>query len=228
MPNILQEASYAGEGRWDWAVWIDSASEHFDEIESVTWYLHETFPNPLRWVDTPNNGFRLEESSWGSFTLRLTMYNEKGQPAGPHEYKLDLRFPDGTPAADKPTPKVFISGSLTDAGAIRGLTKQLVEQGISVWNLESDLVPGQNWDAAVARAVEDADVFVAMIGGEPSSSVGSEIAIAQSTGKPIVPVVLGASEMPLAIESLNSIQVPLGGDMLPAVTSVLGAIASEE
>jgi transcription initiation factor IIF auxiliary subunit len=50
---IRQTASYAGSDaggeRWNWSVWIDGPDAELDQVESVEWVLHPTFPTRSCW-----------------------------------------------------------------------------------------------------------------------------------------------------------------------------------
>lgn len=224
MIQIRQEATYAGEGRWNWAVWIDRSSDHFDMIDTVAWYLHPSFPDPMRWVDTSHDGFRLEETSWGSFTVRATVYNEKGQPSGPWEHWLDLRYPDGSPATGKPTPRVFVSGSISDARIVRRLSHELRALGISVAGLDAELTPGQDWRETTSRAVQESDLVIAVIGKQPSGNVESDVALARSHQRPILPLVVADAHMPGDLVEFNAFRLTEGSDLMDAVQSALTLI----
>ena len=45
--EIRQAASRADKKRWDWSVWIDGPDADLDQVESVKWVLHLTFPDPV-------------------------------------------------------------------------------------------------------------------------------------------------------------------------------------
>ncbi len=51
--------------------------------------------------------------------------------------------------------KVFLSHSHTDAPLAARVSKGLEENGLEVWNPDRDLLPGDNWAAEVARALEE-------------------------------------------------------------------------
>ena len=79
--TIEQEASYVGNGRWKWAVWIEGPETQLDRVDSVAWQLHPTFPEPLRWAENRTDKFRLETNGWGAFEIRATLYDPDGRPA---------------------------------------------------------------------------------------------------------------------------------------------------
>ena len=70
------------------------------------------------------------------------MYNEKGQSSAQLAHTLELVHPDGTPAAPKRVPpRVFISGSLSDAGVIQNIARNLLTVGVDVSTHPSILSP---------------------------------------------------------------------------------------
>lgn len=57
-------------------------------------------------------------------------------------------------------PRLFLCHSSADKAAIRKLYKQLRDDGARPWFDEEDLLPGQDWDWAIRRAVRNADCVV--------------------------------------------------------------------
>jgi len=58
--------------------------------------LDSTFHNPVREVSSRENNFRLEGSSWGTFTLYAKAVHKDGHEAS-LQHHLALLYPDGTP-----------------------------------------------------------------------------------------------------------------------------------
>jgi hypothetical protein len=209
--RIEQEASYIGDDRWKWAVWIEGPRELFDQIETVLWHLHHTFPDPQRWVSNSSNKFRLEASGWGEFEIHATAYNERGQPAKLHHW-LRLEYPDADAGPPKETAGrtgVYLSASLTDAEIAQRLRKGLeaADFDFEVWDAGADLEIGQDWRKATEDAIARAAAVVVIVRDELSSVVEDEIRRATGMSKTVVLVVVGEVELPPAVSELQAIRV---------------------
>lgn len=66
---VAQSQKYEGDNRWKWSLWIEGADEDLDRIESVTYRLHPTFPEPIRAVADRASKFQLRCSGWGIFLI---------------------------------------------------------------------------------------------------------------------------------------------------------------
>ncbi len=93
--SIQQWESYEGDNWWKWAVWLDGPPQDLDNVESVEWKLHPTFPNPIRRTMDRTNMFRIETAGWGVFPIRATV-NMKNGPAYTLTHNLKLHYEDGT------------------------------------------------------------------------------------------------------------------------------------
>jgi transcription initiation factor IIF auxiliary subunit len=72
-----------GNGRWNWTVFIKAPPEVLDQIESVEYTLHPTFPNPVQRIydkgPNPNQAFPLSATGWGVFTIQIRVFTKDGQ-----------------------------------------------------------------------------------------------------------------------------------------------------
>jgi hypothetical protein len=59
--------------------------------------------------------------------------------------------------------KVFLSNARKDDGLARDLRQHLEREGFSVWTLEDDITPGENWAKKVARALDASELMVLLI-----------------------------------------------------------------
>ena len=63
--------------------------------------------------------------------------------------------------SDAPRPlKVFLSYAHADAAAVRSLYNRLVADGVDAWLDKENLLPGQDWEREIRKAVREADVVV--------------------------------------------------------------------
>ena len=60
-----------GAGRWDWTVFLDTDSNTLSMIRCVEYTLHPTFPDPIREICDPSNGFALKSNGWGEFEIKI-------------------------------------------------------------------------------------------------------------------------------------------------------------
>lgn len=88
--HYAKKIQSTGKRQWyKWKIFVDEQPGIINEIESVTYVLHPTFPNPIRIVTDANSKFALEESGWGSFTM-LIRTNFKNGEEFEIDYFLDL------------------------------------------------------------------------------------------------------------------------------------------
>lgn len=90
---IAQDYKYLGNDHWKWSAWIEGPAKELDKVESVTYNLHPTFPNPVRRVDSRKNNFRLESAGWGVFMLYASVLRKDGSIERLKHY-LELPYPD--------------------------------------------------------------------------------------------------------------------------------------
>lgn len=93
--TIKQDCDYKDDDWWDWSVWIEGSDKEMDNIKSVEYTLHSTFPSPVRKITDRASNFRLTTTGWGNFTLYAKVLHTDGS----HtllEHDVILYYPDGT------------------------------------------------------------------------------------------------------------------------------------
>jgi len=75
---VAQNQKYEGDQWWKWSIWIEGADEDLDQIESVTYTLHATFPEPIRTVKDRASKFQLRCSGWGVFLIPVEVRLKNG------------------------------------------------------------------------------------------------------------------------------------------------------
>jgi transcription initiation factor IIF auxiliary subunit len=87
LPVAAQEISaantsrYIGGGRWEWTVYINAPQQVLQDIQSVEYTLHPTFPDPVREVTgigDPRFPFGLTTNGWGTFEIPIQVVMKDG------------------------------------------------------------------------------------------------------------------------------------------------------
>ena len=73
---------------YDWSIWIEEEETILRSIESVTYYLHETFPTPIREISNAKTKFKLKTAGWGTFEIRLSIKLIDGQIINQNHYLI--------------------------------------------------------------------------------------------------------------------------------------------
>lgn len=63
----------------------------------------------------------------------------------------------------KMSPSIFLCHASPDKGKIRRLYHELLEAGLDPWLDEENILPGQDWDLEIKRAIRKADYFLACL-----------------------------------------------------------------
>jgi transcription initiation factor IIF auxiliary subunit len=96
---VIQTQKYEGNQWWQWALWIQGSREDLEQVESVTYTLHQTFPQPVRIVTDRASNFRLQCAGWGVFTIPIEVRLKNGETV-PLEHELQFTFPEESAADD--------------------------------------------------------------------------------------------------------------------------------
>jgi len=94
--NFAREIYSKGDTkRYQWKVLVNEDESVLDTIESITYLLHPTFPDPLRIIKNLESNFALESSGWGEFDIQITI-KFKNDKETKQTYHLDLgkEWPD--------------------------------------------------------------------------------------------------------------------------------------
>jgi transcription initiation factor IIF auxiliary subunit len=65
-------------GWWEWGIYIKGTSADLKRIKCVEYTLHPSFPNPVRLVCSPDDGFLLTTRGWGTFTVPIKLMLKDG------------------------------------------------------------------------------------------------------------------------------------------------------
>ena len=126
-----------------------------------------------------------------------------------------------------PAPKkllVFLSHASEDKPAVRNLCKRLKADGFDPWLDEERLLPGQEWPLEIEKAMRSSDTILLCFSARSVAKEGFvqreyKRAMQYQEEKPegtifVIPVRLGACEMPFFIRELQWVDFPAGYDRL--------------
>lgn len=100
-------------------------------------------------------------------------------------------------------PRIFLSYASADRPAAELARQTLHQAGCAVWFDSERIRPGDRWAATIERAIDRADLVVALI-GSPCNVCRDEHARARRLNKRIVPVLIRPdADIPLEIEQLH-------------------------
>ena len=69
-------------------------------------------------------------------------------------------------------PKIFLSYAHEDIGMARRLYKDLKRYGLDIWFDNESLLPGQDWDFEIEKAIEESKYFIAVLSSKSIDKVG--------------------------------------------------------
>jgi transcription initiation factor IIF auxiliary subunit len=77
---------------YKWRLFVDEPADRLNQIRSVEYILHPTFPEPVQVRTDPADHFGLETSGWGSFLAAIRVYFKDGRKEDT-SYWVDLGKP---------------------------------------------------------------------------------------------------------------------------------------
>ena len=133
--------------------------------------------------------------------------------------------------------KVFVSHSHADAELAALVSEALRNEGLEVWDPDLNLLPGDNWAAEVARALEESDAMVVLLTpdaiGSPWVRREMEYALgAKRYSNRLIPVAVGdrdripAHDIPWIVRQLPWVELEDPGQGPAAVERIADAIRS--
>src|SRR5690349_19942896 len=69
-------------------------------------------------------------------------------------------------------PRIFLCHASLDKQGARDLCERLLGESYDVWSDERSLMPGQDWDFGIRRAVRNADVVIVVLSARSVDKVG--------------------------------------------------------
>ncbi|HLO27871.1 MAG TPA: ATPase, T2SS/T4P/T4SS family [Anaerolineales bacterium] len=102
---------------------------------------------------------------------------------------------------------VFISYSTKNLDRVLALAKELEKRDFYVWLDKWYLEPGEDWSKGLEKAIKNAGAFIVILTPDSvdAPAVRGEIISAQDERLPIIPVKMGACDVPIQIKTLQYI-----------------------
>ena len=208
--SVRQDAISTGDGWWDWSIWLDGPDEELDQIGSVTYTLHETFPEPIQTRTNRADGFRLQSSGWDGFTVRIRARARNGTTTDlEHPLVLGNAAADPTepPGPGGRQPKIFLSYAAADKIVAVALEAYLKANGWSIATTDS-VALGSNWIDSIADAIKSADAMIVIVSDAAGDWVNAEVESATALRRPVVPLIIGVvEELPASIRGLEAVHL---------------------
>lgn len=88
--QLANTATYLGDGRYEWTVFVVAVNAALDNIKYVEYTLHPTFPDPKRVATNRDDNFALSANGWGEFLIRAKVILKNGDII-PIEYWLQFK-----------------------------------------------------------------------------------------------------------------------------------------
>jgi transcription initiation factor IIF auxiliary subunit len=206
--HLENDSEQQGDGWWKWSIWVEGSPEDLADLESVTYRLHPTFPQPVVRVTDPPK-FKFSASGWGEFAISAVAVL-KGDRTVDLEHWLELG-PTDRQVTGKSRPSVFLSYSITDTEVATELTKALATHGVEVRTAEQSADAGEELMSQIERQLQEADAVVALVSDPPSRWVEQEALAAHRKGRFVLPVLLGGAQAFGGLSELARLELPNPG-----------------
>lgn len=222
--KLVNNSNYRGNSNWGWNVWLEGQAVDEGRVESVTYYLHPTFSNPIHRVTDKSSGFKLSGSGWGEFNIKADVALADGETLTLN-YWLQFDTKEKQEAQQKARGTIFLSHSNADGPAANRLAAMLIAKGYRVTaSAMVDVSAGADWQNEIKKNIERADLNVVFISPGISEYIGTVIshtlASDESLRGKLLPVLLGSVEIP---EHIRDVQILRIGSM-SELDKVVGAV----
>jgi len=227
--RLESDSRLIGDNLWDWSVRVVGPPQEMAEIESVTYRLHPTFPNPVQRVVDASTGFRLRSSGWGEFAIAADVRFRDGRVNRLARW-LELRDETGVRVSGSPAggtrPTVFLSYSIADNAMVRKLSESLEGQGLEVWT-DQRIEAGSDWQAELRRRMKSADFVVPVLSDPPSDFVEEEAKLARGAGRQVLPIVVGEAKLPKSLQDLVHLRLRETGNIEGLANQVVAKVKDQ-
>lgn len=204
--RLLNDSVCREQDWWEWTLWVEGPDADLDQVASVTYKLHPSFPQPIQIVRERSTKFRLHGSGWGEFMVTAGVELRSGEAIALERW-LELRDAAGnrlsdTAGAGGHRPTVFISSSAMDSDFVDLLSTALRDQGIEPLRAEDLMQSNISAFATVNNALKESDGLIAVFSAPRSSWVETEFARGKELSKRLFPVVLGDTPPPPVLSGI--------------------------
>ncbi len=184
-----------GEDYFDWAIWIEGDKTTLQTIKKVTYYLHDTFPDPVRVKWKATTKFKLKTSGWGTFMIYIHILLKDGQEVEQSHYlileedydstKITKELLESREGRNKKNKKtVFISTSSMDREIAHKIQKILEANDVNVVKAE-DMPLGSTFDDFINDSIKSASTVIAIKSEYENSWQDQELELAKNEQIPI-------------------------------------------
>lgn len=204
--EVKQKSRDKGNGWWSWSVWLEGTKTELDRIGCVTYTLHPTFRVPIRTVRTRRNGFRLESSGWGEFTIRLNITYKNGKSVS-RSLRLKFERAKRESALSPRKPVIFVSSSAADAPFATAVMNALRSEQV-IPRDSSALETSASLESSLRKSFQESDAAIAIISDASSPWQDAELKLAKKLNVPIYPILVGKkTALPESVRGARSVRV---------------------
>ncbi|MCB1760426.1 MAG: toll/interleukin-1 receptor domain-containing protein [Gammaproteobacteria bacterium] len=138
----------------------------------------------------------------------------------------------------KTTDRVFLSYAREDSGFSLALANEIKQKGVNIWVDQWDIAAGADWDQSIDEALYSCDTLVLVLSPDSvaSSEVRSELRVALSEKKTIIPVLYRECRKPRQLLLIQHVDFTKGdpadataiGQLLGVIDAVIEADSTAE
>jgi hypothetical protein len=136
---------------------VGSSEELSELAKRLRTLNHVDYPNVYRGDTTE---FKLTAEGWEFLESLAEQESSPGQSKGRKDYPGSVPLPA---LASSRKLRIFLCHSSGDKAAVRNLYRQLRADSFEPWLDEENLLPGQEWQTEIAKAVRASDAFIACL-----------------------------------------------------------------
>lgn len=209
--KLVNNSEYLGNRSWKWEVWIEGPAVELDRVESVKYFLHPTFKDPIRFVTDKLSHFKLSSSGWGEFHIRAEV-SIKGGKTLTLIHGLVFNAEEKESVLKTTKGSVFLSHSVADGPVANKVARLLLKKGYSVTDAAMVRIEaGKDWQKEIEHDMKLADVNVVLISpgmSEYTSLAASHLLSSEKVieGKLLL-VLLGSAEIGENLVNFQSLRI---------------------
>lgn len=156
---------------YSWAIWIEEEDSVLEEIESVTYLLHKTFPNPIKIKTNRDEKFIFRTSGWGTFLINIEISLVNGEQHFQSHYlildenynssKIDKPIEADPESEEEKKPKIYLSYSSLLKKYADELGSKFKESGIKVIDVY-DSPEGEPLEDFIQESIDESDHLISL------------------------------------------------------------------